>query len=79
MSVTVSSVQTVQMPTDQPVSTVSDTEVTIYPAGMGIGPAIRMGVEDWFNIRNSVEAALVARFGSHLQRYVAQEGNGYED
>lgn len=63
MTAVVSNVQAVAVPLGTPLALVNETgDLSIWPAGVGVGPCITMELRDWEQIKQSADAAIrVAR------------------
>lgn len=79
MSVTTSLWHTAEVPLGTPLAKVEDNgDLTLWPQGIGVGPAITMTLRDWHMLRFSADEAIKAQ-RLRLQSYAATEGNGVGD
>jgi hypothetical protein len=69
VSVTISTHQSIVIPTDDPLVRVdvSTGEVFIWLGGVGIGPLITMPLADWYVVADSVEIARMVAMNNRDQ------------
>lgn len=81
MTVTASTYQTVSLPEGTPLAAVNaqSGDLTLWPAGVGVGPTITMSIADWHQLRASADSAIMVGERSRWEDYSACEGNGYDE